>query len=369
MTTTTKVTTAIAAMVFMTPSALINAVHQLGHTPGAMAYPLAVASVLSVVLAGTAPFALGVAVRDRRVGLFVTAMVAFVVCAGFNLVSAVGAASTSRSEIAGTRSADNNRSALLNGQLKSLESSRSALNSTQTIGMVDSSIAAMRTDARWTRSRECSDATLPDSRTFCADYARLQGQRDAAVRAERLDADIAAIKAQLLASSSTAAMGQPIDPQADTLAAAMGSLGLHMSAVSVGRGLNLTFALVIEVLGSLGPVVFASLFRGVVRPVRDVVHAGDVAVRTRPEDVVHPEGNQDIGVVRKLVHPVRELVRGPVHEVETEASGQPLARTAREPSVESLAMNGMSEREIAKRLGIGKTTVNRRLRAMRERLN
>jgi hypothetical protein len=185
------------------------------------------------------------------------------VCASYNLASAIGAASTTRSETTGARTADNTRAALLTGQLAQAEKSRVALataSGEQTPGMLDGALSALRNDARWTRSKGCADATLPDSRTFCAEYAQKLTTRDAAAKVAELDRDMTAIKAQLLTATGTTA-GQPADPQADNIANALTLVGADASAGKIGMGLNLWFALTIEVLGSFGPVVFASVFR------------------------------------------------------------------------------------------------------------
>ena len=253
----------LMAMACMAPSMAVNAVHQFTHTPGPLAWPLAGAAILSVLLAGCAPFAMRRAKQERDVGLRLIAWVAFIVCASYNLASAVGAASTARSDVAGARTADNARAALLTGQLAQAEKSRAALASAsgeQTPGMLDNALSALRNDARWTRSKGCADATLPDSRTFCIEHAQKLAARDAAAKVAELDRDITAIKAQLLAATGAMA-GQPADPQADNIANALSLVGAVASVGKIGMSLNLWFALTIEVLGSLGPVVFASVFR------------------------------------------------------------------------------------------------------------
>lgn len=121
---------AATALACMAPSMAINAVHQFTHTPGPLAWPLAGAAVLSVLLAGSSPFAMETAFSQRRFGVFLAALAAFVVCASYNLVSAVGAASTARSDISGARAADNTRAALLASQLATAEKSRAKLTET-----------------------------------------------------------------------------------------------------------------------------------------------------------------------------------------------------------------------------------------------
>jgi hypothetical protein len=277
----------IVALACMAPSMAVNAVHQFTHTPGPLAWPLAGAAVLSVLLAGSSPFAMETALSQRRFGVFLAALAAFVVCASYNLASAVGAASTARSDITGARTADNARATLLTGQLAQAEKSRAALaaaSGEQTPGMIDGALSALRNDARWSRSKGCADATRDDSRAFCAEYAQKQATRDAAAKVAELDRDMTAIKARLLTATGATA-GQPADPQADNIANALELVGGAASAGKIGMGLNLWFALTIEVLGSLGPIVFAVVFASVAgssREPRPTLEPAPVVASTPP---------------------------------------------------------------------------------------
>ena len=257
-----KFITAIVALACMAPSMAINAIHQFEHTPGLMAWPLAGAAVLSVLLAGCSPFAMEAALKGRRWLALSAAVLAGLVCVAYNLASAVGAASVARSEVSGTRAQDNRRAELLTGQLAQAEKSRAALAVTageQTPDMVDKSLQALKQSPIWTRSKECADATLPNSRTFCADYAQKLAVRDAAAKVAELDASISGLKTQLLAANAPT-VGRPADPQAENIGVVLAMAGLHPGPHKIGLGLNLWFALTIEVLGSLGPIVLAHAF-------------------------------------------------------------------------------------------------------------
>jgi hypothetical protein len=246
----------------MAPSMAVNATHQLAHTHGALAWPLATASILSVLLTSAAPFAMKRAKADGDVGLRLVAASVFIVCGAYNLSSAIGAASTSRSEGTGARAADNAKHDLLAGQLADAEKRRAALALTageRTAAMIDADLQAMRQDKRWSRSKDCAEATKDDSREFCAQYAGKLAVHDAAAKVESLDRDITAIKGQLLAGTGASA-GQPADPQAANIATAFAVIGVRSEASDIGVGLNLLFAVVVEVIGSLGPVVLASIF-------------------------------------------------------------------------------------------------------------
>jgi hypothetical protein len=356
---------AIVALACMAPSMAVNAVHQLNHTPGPMAWPLAGAAILSVLLAGSSPFAMGAALSQRRFGVFLAALAAFVVCASYNLASAVGAASTARSETIGARTADNSRLSLLMGQLSQAVASRSALaaaSGEQTPGMVDAELTAMRNDARWARSKGCADATLPDSRTFCAEYAQLAGKRDAAVKVAELDRDMASLKAQLLTATSADA-GQPADPQADNIARAVSVLW-SADAGQIGTGLNLWFALTIEVLGSFGPSVFAILFRHQT-PAKHAPGAPPVSLRRRAflarrsgqgRRTKFPGSGQKADKADKKRTSGQEADKP---AIPTDTKDEKLSKEERDRQITQMLSTGHTQADIADKLGVSARTVRR----------
>lgn len=254
---------AVTALASMAPSMAINAQYQLS-APGPLShtYAGAGASVMSVLLAAGAPFVLKRKKTSSSVKL--VAMAAFVVCAGYNLSTAVGSASINRSDASGAREANASKMKLLAGQVAQAEASRVALAAAvgeDTAAMIDATLQALRQDARWYRSEGCVKATKEDTRAFCADYARKLSVKSAAEKVGALDVQLAALKEKLIAATNSAT-GQASDPQADNVARALGMIGVSAEAAQVGVSLNLWFALTIEVLAALGPIVFSVLFSG-----------------------------------------------------------------------------------------------------------
>jgi hypothetical protein len=291
-----NIATVVVALICMSPSALINALHQLSHTEGVLAWPLAGAGVLSVLLAGFSPFAMEQAAKQRNALVFLAALIAFTVCATYNLSSAVGAASTSRAASVGTRGADAAKMMDLNNQIAEAEKSRAELALTagaQTVDMVDKELQVLQQDARWKRSGECAKVTLEDSRTFCADYAKKLVIRATAAKIEELDKELSSKRPQLsVVRDKGVTSEQPADLQADNIAKALAMIGLTTQAGQIGMGLNIWFALTIEVLGSLGPVVFKHVFatfngpRQTPEPLRSARPSIVLTVPESPKDVV-----------------------------------------------------------------------------------
>jgi hypothetical protein len=122
------------------------------------------------------------------------------VCLTYNLAAAVGAASTTRAEITGSRAAGNSKTALLAGQLAQAEKSRAALaaaSQEKTAGMIEAELRGLEQPSAWTSSKQCTDATLPASRQFCTEHAAKQAAHDAARKIETLDGEIADLKGKL----------------------------------------------------------------------------------------------------------------------------------------------------------------------------
>lgn len=248
----------------MAPSMAINAVHWHEHMAGPMAWALSGGAVLSVLLAGVTPIGMQKTWRNREHGAFLACAALFLICLVFNLANAVAISSASRSETTGARASGKARLALLTGQLTKEEKSRDILEKVageQTASMVDGVLVAMRTDSRWTRSKSCTNATMDDSRSFCADYAQKLVARDAAAKVEELDKSIATLKGELLAATGPN-VGQPDDPQAQSIVTALALIGLAAEPGKIGQGLNLWFAVAIEAIAALGPFALETILFG-----------------------------------------------------------------------------------------------------------
>jgi hypothetical protein len=380
----------IVSICCMAPSAWINAAHQFARSPGSFAYPLAFAAMLSVFFAGLSAVAFEKTIAQKHYGQSIVAAAAFCVFAAYNLSSAVGASSTTRSDLVAPRQQSAARANLLSGQIAAAERSRAALvimSKEQTPGMVDNDLAVWRNDDKWSRSKKCEDATLPDSRSFCADYAKKLAQREAAAKVGELDGMITSLKSELLKSGG--ASDQPADPQADNIAQAFAFIGAPTTVGGVGTGLNLWFALTIEMLGSVGPSIARWSMRSFGKNEQSdpVKHPADPSVAPPQEEVAQGGPGQTEQVAQasgpgvaqakprarkrgpKSGGPGPEKAGGP--GVAHGGPGWPTSSvnnviTVGPPMLERVAQmvaQGQSEREIAKALGVGRTTVQRLKRA------
>jgi hypothetical protein len=330
------------ALACMAPSAGINVMHQLAYTPGALALPLAAASVLSVALAAASPFAIERAIATRNAALLLVALLTGGVCLTYNLAAALGAASTTRAEIAGSRTAENRKAALLTGQLAQYEQSRSSLASIsqeKTPGVIEAELRGLEQSPAWTSSKQCTDATLLPSRQLCTNRAGKQAALDASRKVEALDREIGRIKAQLLASSGHAT-GQPADTQAANLAAALSFIGGSVQPENIGVALNLWLAVLIEIIGAFGPLVFASVLRR----------------QPQPAEAVSVEQSAAVMSKGKAKTPASKLRR---RSKKPEAGGNIVDLAERKEAVADLQAEGMTQLQIAAELGVSRSTVQR----------
>ncbi len=341
----------LTALACIAPSASINVVHVFGHTPGALGVPLALASVLSVALAAASPFAIEKALKTRNAVLLLIALAVGGVCLTYNLSVAVGAASTTRAELTGSRTAESNKAAMLSGQLALAEKSRAVLARTsreKTPGMWQAEISGLEQATAWTSTRQCTNITLPASRSHCQAYVSAQAALAAAKKVETLDSQIARLKTQLLKSGP--ATGQPADPQAANIAAALAFVGLKVEAADIGVALNLSLAVLVELIGAFGPVIFAAAFLRGETPA-EAATATKAAKGRKAVTKKKPAA----AAKRKKASP-KASPAGNVLQI-----GDALAE--RKQRIAELRAEGKTQIEIAALLGISRATVQRLMAA------
>jgi hypothetical protein len=384
----------LLALPFIAPSIALNAACQFSHEHEPLVLWGSVAlSAGAVLVVAYLPLAI---MRAPNWGSRFMLSAGFVFLLSFNLASGIGAVSTSRSDLTGSRRADNARLSLLTGQLSQVEASRKALAATageKTAVMVDAELTALRQDARWSRSKGCADATLTDSRTFCAEYAQKQGARDAAAKVGELDASIATLRAQL-GTAQTATAGESEDPQAEAVAMALGALWTRPDLHTVGVGASVQKAMAAEILPAIATTAIAILFSSS-KPVQLAPSAPRPSLRKRTFLMRHRRGKRVAQSGPKLEPVTAEPVAQGVNEPPQAGHVGPLAghpvghlgppannlkntdnsnilifadaaRANALGHVMELVAQGVAQRTIAKRLGLSRTTVQRLIAEARQ---
>ena len=147
--------------------------------------------------------------RMRAWGGALLASLGFSICLAVTLAGGIGTIaagsdkSLARRENASATYADRRK------ELESLRVKRADLPTSRPAGTIEGDMTAARVDRRWSTSNSCTDATASASRTFCAEYARLQGELATAKEAVVLDEKIRELTQKRMEGRS-AAMRLPV---------------------------------------------------------------------------------------------------------------------------------------------------------------
>ena len=245
---------ATAALVFITVSAVMNALFlsSLGRT-GVEVALLAMVSVTADVVKAVLPIMIVRAIGLRAWGQGLPAAALLIVVVALSLASGTGFAALTRGTATAARDNQADRVAATKRELADVEAQIAALALARPITVVDAELSGLTVDRRWAATKFCTDITGPAARTYCADVFKLRVER--AIAAERHD--LVSRRLQLRASFealSANASGTDSDPQAAALAELLG-VDRKVPRLVMTTGL--------AVLLELGSVVLVLLLFGV----------------------------------------------------------------------------------------------------------
>jgi len=178
---------------------------------------LGAASGAADILKAVLPLFMLWAWRAGRSRFVLPAAAAWVLFAGFSLLSAFGFAAGNRIEAAAQQTALNDQLKRLQAEQAVLKRRIAALPAYRPVAVIDAEIARLRQNPRWQSTSGCTDATVPESRTYCTEYFGLLGERASARAAQKLKArlDQFTRREDDLISQSA---GRIVDPQSALLA-------------------------------------------------------------------------------------------------------------------------------------------------------
>ena len=196
----------LCALALVAASAAMNYqfMTSLGKSP-INAQILGIVSVAVDILKALLPFLIILAWRARKILFVPIATFMFICFAGFSLMSALGFTAGNRNAVMGKGQAAAARLADVDSQIKRLRT-RLKAGEPQTPAQIQAALQALRHDRLWTRTKQCTDATQPDSKIFCARYATMQGRLAGAELTARLDRQLQALlmeRKQLLDQGAT----------------------------------------------------------------------------------------------------------------------------------------------------------------------
>ena len=205
----------------------------------------AAASVAADVFKIAAPLLALSLWNKRSYILAIAGLLLWLGCVGWSMASAVGFVLSSRGEVIAERVAEAATRHGWEAKVERAETQLATLGKHRPPDVIKAELASAVVPLHiWRRSRQCFDLTLEESRLACAPVLGLRKELAAAEAAERLEAQLAAGRAELAAVSVA---GSVADPQASALARLIGA-----DEPTVRTGIALLLAGLIEVGSALG---------------------------------------------------------------------------------------------------------------------
>ena len=181
----------------------------------------------------------------RHLVLSLASLALWLGCVGWSLSSAVGFALASRSEAVAERAATAQTRNGWEATVERAETQLSTLGRHRPVAVIRAELKGATTSPLvWQRTKECTEATLAESRALCGPVLGLRQELAAAEAAERLEGHLVAGREQLAALPVA---GLTADPQASELARLAG-----LDEGTVRTVLALLLALLIEAGSALG---------------------------------------------------------------------------------------------------------------------
>lgn len=227
---------------------------RLGAEDGdAWAYGLAsvCADGLKIIL----PFAIAWAWQRRKVAEWIAGACLWIVITVYSLVSALSFAAVNRDEITGRRLTSAQVFTDLRQELDAKRSERGSLSAARPVGTIEAEIRTSEQQPRYFTSRQCTETPTRDLRQFCERHFALQAELGTARRAERLDTELAAIKARLDGLPPNAS-SRSADPQVELFKNLSG-----LTEGTIKAALAVLVCLLIELGSGLGLFVVLSYHR------------------------------------------------------------------------------------------------------------
>ena len=174
------------------------------------------ASAASDVLKALIPFLILIAFRRRQWSQALGAMLLLGICASYSLTSSLGFAALNRTDTVNERAVTAAAYQDLRSEQQYIRDKLAQLPQHRPSGVVESNIDRMKQHRRWDSTSGCTNATVPKSIAYCREFNALEAERAAAAKAQKLDARITAVRAELNALR-TSGPASEADPQAAIL--------------------------------------------------------------------------------------------------------------------------------------------------------
>ena len=203
-------------------------------------------SVVADLFKAMLPFYVSWSYRNRRLLVSVAAGALWILCVAYSITSALGFAALNRADTAAVRGDTIDRRQNLEQALETARARIKSLGQPQPSAAIEAKMASLRTNAKWDRTRRCTDVTLADSRKFCSKYQMEMAELAIAKEGERIRVEVSNIKGRLDALRTNGLQSKR-DPQADII-----SRLLAVDVATVSTALAVLVAVLVELGSGLG---------------------------------------------------------------------------------------------------------------------
>lgn len=275
------------ALAFMALSAIINWRYgaSIGRD-GTDQLIYAAVSLTADLAKAVTPFFFWYAALNRHVIPAAAAALLWGACTAYSLASAAGFAEVSRAAQGGTVAVAKTEHDALNASLARKKEQIKALGPVSPEGIIRQRLETLRQDARWNRTKNCTAATVRDSRAFCAEYSEVSENLERARAAAALERETDDLRRRVAAIAGTAQL-EDADPRAGFVAKLTG-----WNAAAVQTGFVLLFIAVLEIGSGLG--LFIALSHGGADRPQQVSTAAAVQAPSVTPSVIAAGGPGDV---------------------------------------------------------------------------
>ena len=251
----------LAAGVLLAVSAAMN--WQFGFSLGRTEFDgqiYGAASAAADCMKALVPFFFFAAVRNRMWSQAAASAIVWVVVVAYSLTSALGHAALNRMDTAGKRAVTAETYKDARADLARAQEQLSWIPQHRPAQAVAAEMDVLKNDRAWTSTRQCTDATVTKSRTFCQQYHALAAEYGSAQQAMALEARIADIHSKMNTTKGTTVMAEA-DPQAAVLARLASLIAPGVQVEDVQTALTVFIALLLEVGSGFGMYIAFSQWR------------------------------------------------------------------------------------------------------------
>lgn len=251
----------LAAGVLLAVSAAMN--WRFGYSLGKTEFDgliYGAASAAADCLKALVPFFFFAAVRNRMWSQAAASAMVWVVVTAYSLTSALGHAALNRMDTAGQRAVEAQSYKDLRADLERAKEQLSWVPQHRPAAAVQSEIDTLKNSREWQWTEGCTKVTGPKGRTFCGQYNGLVAELASAEQAQKLEARIAEIQAELAKIDSGSVMAEA-DPQAAVLTKLAGIFMPSTTVEDMQTALTIFIALLLEVGSGFGMYIAFSQWR------------------------------------------------------------------------------------------------------------